>query len=59
MDKNKKRITVLCWSCKREFGITLEPKGVQLKTCPFCGCELKIEFEENRTVDIYKSKRVK
>lgn len=55
----KKRITILCNGCNEKFTLFREPKGVLLITCPYCKCELKIEFEENRTVELYRSKKVK
>lgn len=51
----KKRMKTVCAACKEEFSFFKEPKGVLVIPCPFCGTELKIEFEDNREKDVYRS----
>jgi len=55
----KKRMKTVCAECKEEFSFYKEPKGVLLIACPFCSCELKIEFEDNSEKILYKSLKVK
>ncbi|NEW59967.1 hypothetical protein GSY74_01610 [Sulfurovum sp. bin170] len=57
---SENRVTIECFKCGEEFTKLIpkeEQKGVHFVTCPFCGVESKIEFEVNRLVDIYRSRK--
>jgi len=51
----KKRMKTSCACCNKEFSFFKEPKGVLLIPCPYCGCELKIVFEDDTTKILFKS----
>ena len=50
----KKRIKIVCYKCEEEFSIYKEPKGVLLISCPYCGIEQKVEFEEDTEKIVHK-----
>jgi len=54
----KKRMKMVCYSCEEEFSIYKEPKGVLLITCPYCGTEQKIEFEDSSEKVVYRGMKV-
>ena len=62
---SKNRITIECWNpdCKETFTKLVpkeERKGVMLLSCPFCGVECKIEFDNSSdVVEVYRTIKVK